>query len=113
MPLSPDLSNWRIVADEDVSFKLIRPLKALGADITTAPKGTKNGKFFKWAVSQSRILLTHDNDFSDNFRYPAARLKGMIIMKIHPAVETDLLAAIQNLFRNNTPESISGKRVYL
>ena len=109
----PDLSRLRILADEDVSFKLIRPLKALGADILTADKGLKNGKLFKFAVSESRILLTHDADFADPFRYPASRTHGVIIMKIHPPVEKDLLTAVQNLFEKASPESLKGKLIWL
>ncbi len=113
MSPSPKLSGIRILADEDVSFKLVRPLKKLGVDIRPDLKGLKNGELFQRSIHESRILLTHDNDFADSIRYPASKTQGIIIMKIHPPVESELLAGIKKLFEETSPESINGKLVFL
>ena len=108
-----DFSLFRILADEDVSFKLIRPLKKLGVDVKPVTKGWKNGRLFGLAIEESRILLTHDNDFADDLRYPASKTDGIIIMKIHPPVPEDLIQAVTDLFQKLPPEKLKGKLILL
>ena len=113
MPPSRKPAVFRILADEDVSFKLIRPLKKSGIDIRTELKGIKNGELLQKAVKESRTLLTHDSDFADPIRYPASKTHGIIIMKIHPPIETDLLNAVEKLLRELPPQAIRGKLIFL
>ena len=113
MPPSREWAAFRILADEDVSFKLIRPLKKLGIDIKPVTKGWKNGRLFGLAIEESRILLTHDNDFLDPLRYPASKTHGIIIIKIHPPFPADLVQATTHLFERLSPDQIEGKLVLL
>ena len=52
----------RFLLDENIHHGLIAVLTGLGHDIKLSPKGVTNGAVFDLAVSESRVLFTHDTE---------------------------------------------------
>lgn len=70
----------RFLFDENVHRGLLSVLTALGHDVQLSPKGLSNGKVLALAVSEHRILVTHDEDFA---RQPLpSPHAGVILVKI-------------------------------
>jgi predicted nuclease of predicted toxin-antitoxin system len=55
--------------DENVPVQIIEWLHNSGHDATRVPAGTKNGKVLALAISESRVLLTQDKDFTNTVQY--------------------------------------------
>jgi len=102
--LSPSV---RILADENVSLKLIRSLADKGFDIKHATKGLKNSELHSIALNEDRVLLTHDIDFSNTTLYPPA--SGTIILDVHPPELSRLKSALLKFFDEFSEERIKGK----
>ena len=103
----------RLLVDENVHVKVISWLKEKGHDAIRVPSGTKNGAVIKLAQSESRVLMTNDNDFENRFLYQPSQLKGIIVFKIHPPKLEKLLKALQQLLDEFPEHNFSGKLVIL
>jgi hypothetical protein len=75
-----------ILADENVRRDLINTLRAAGHDvvwIADVDKSAPDEDVFDRAVSENRLLLTSDLDFSDMvYRQQRAGLRGLIQIRI-------------------------------
>ena len=72
----------RFLLDENVHRKLATFLIAHGHDAARTPKGLTNGAVFALARTESRILITHDEDFAQ--RPPEVAHAGVGLIKILP-----------------------------
>ena len=70
----------RFLLDENIHHGLLPCLTALGHDVRLAPKGFSNGRVLALATSESRILITHDEDFAKRL-FPSHHA-GIILVKI-------------------------------
>ena len=74
----------RFLVDENVDVGLISFLRRLRHDARRVPSGAGNGFVFALAGKESRILITHDSNFSNSERYPPEKSAGIIWLKIEP-----------------------------
>ena len=93
----------KFLIDENVHHGILRVLSRLGHDAKSSPKGISNGKVLALAVSEKRVLVTHDSDFlvhssgSNHF--------GIILVKIPTKEFEKLKKAIQNILKAKPKES--------
>ena len=81
--------------DENIHWGLKKFLAQLGHDTELSPKGLVNGEVLEVAMSQERILVTHDADFSKQIivrKHP-----GIILVKILPRRFEKLKASMLRL----------------
>ena len=65
------------------------------------------------ATKEERTIITFDKHFGDIRRYNPKKLYGIIIIRIHPHLITDILSSINNLFRNYKAVSFKGRLIVL
>jgi predicted nuclease of predicted toxin-antitoxin system len=70
----------RVLLDENIHRGLLSFLTSLGHDAQLSPKGLSNGKVLALAVSENRILVTHDEDFAKRL-FPSHH-PGIMLVKI-------------------------------
>lgn len=99
----------RFLLDENIHAGLTAFLASLGHDATRVPSGIRNGEVLALAVREDRILVTHDKDFQDESRYPAAATPGIICLRVHPPVLERLTRALADRLRASPPESLRGR----
>ncbi|MFA5856438.1 MAG: DUF5615 family PIN-like protein [Candidatus Pacearchaeota archaeon] len=73
----------KFLIDENVHRGLYFFLKDLGYDVILSPKGIMNGQVFRLSLSEERILITRDSDFSKN-PLLSSKHSGIILIKISP-----------------------------
>ena len=103
--------SLRLLADENVSLKLVKWLSGKGYDIKFAEKGLRNSQLHSIALSEDRVLLTHDLDFSNIALYSPS--SGTIILDIHPPELPKLESAILKLFNEFSSTEIKGKAIVI
>ena len=105
----PFLSDrMRFLLDENVHRGLTAFLVAKGHDATLSPKGLVNGRVLALAVTENRVLITHDSDFSE--KMSSDRHAGIILVKIFPKHFDQLKSSILRLLsEKGSPDSFSGK----
>lgn len=71
--------KFKFLLDENVRIELYKFLQEKGVDIKLAPKGLSNGRLAAFCMSEKRILITNDGDFS---QMSADKVYGVIWLKI-------------------------------
>jgi predicted nuclease of predicted toxin-antitoxin system len=102
----------RFVLDENVHRGLLPYLASIGHDVVLCPKGLTNGKVAEFAISDDRILITHDQDFS-RLKLPEKHA-GIVLVRI-PSRNLDALkrSMVKLLLAISAPEQFSKRRLVL
>jgi len=58
-------SSARFLLDENVRVELYRWLKASGVDVIRSPSRTANGALARRSLTEKRVLVTNDEDFTE------------------------------------------------
>ncbi|MBI3292000.1 MAG: DUF5615 family PIN-like protein [Elusimicrobia bacterium] len=103
----------RLLLDENTHLKLTDWFRHAGHDATRVPSGLKNGKVIELACQESRVLVTHDNDFVNPLLYPPAKHSGVILLRIHPPTLRKILTAFERLFTHLPAKEFNQKLVIL
>ncbi len=108
------LSTLVFLLDENVSAKTYKRLKSVNFQVksikTENLSGTKNGALLNICKQNKWILITHDQEFlSINIKDHY----GIIVVKIHPAIDSVAGIAIENFLRSINHKSIIGKIIIL
>ena len=82
----------RFLADENIHAKLLPFLRSVGHD-----------------VSESRILLTHDMDFSNTDQYPASSHAGVMLIRINSLHLEKIKASLSNLLAKVPEAEVPGR----
>lgn len=82
----------RLLADENFSAKIASWLRSRGHDVASVAKATPDSAIVALAKRQSRIILTHDFDFSDRKLYQASA--GVMLMRINPLLADKIKSAV-------------------
>ena len=101
----------RALLDEDVHIKLLRWLKDQGHDATRVPTGLKNGQVIYLARRERRVLITRDKDFANRIMYPPTNSLGIVILRIHPPLLDNLVAALNRLLSELPETEFAGKLI--
>jgi predicted nuclease of predicted toxin-antitoxin system len=95
--------KWRIYADKNVERNVVQDLRRAGVDVlwvseeTSLSKQIDDSFHYQEARKRQRYLLTHDEDFWDDSKYPLHLSPGVIILSHTP--EPDLGALLVRLLR--------------
>lgn len=100
----------RFLADENFSAKLSAFLRSDGHDVRPVIKGTADPDIAAQAKAESRILLTHDTDFSNTDEYPATAHAGIILIRANPLFVDKIRTVLTNLLSSAPEPNFKGRR---
>jgi predicted nuclease of predicted toxin-antitoxin system len=104
----------KFLSDENVKFRLSKRLREQGHDVKLAPKGASDVEIASIAKQEDRILLTHDFDFANPFKFPPSEYPGIILFRVFPPTLENLSKALDNLLEQlDSPDKFSGKLITL
>lgn len=104
----------KFLVDENVKLRLAKLLMVAGHDVLLPPKGTSDKEIGRLAKKESRILLTHDNDFALPALFCAKDYSGIILIKVFPPTFIKIAASLENLLCEfKTAKDFKGKLVVL
>ena len=76
----------RILADENISGKLVEELRQRGHDVTwvrTDAPASSDEAIVEWACAEQRVILTSDKDFGElAFRHRLPTYCGVILLRL-------------------------------
>lgn len=101
----------RCLLDENVHQGLVAWFADLGHEVARSPKGLANGAVFAAAVSEGRILVTHDKDFAA--RPPLIHHPGVVLLKVLPKDLDQLKAALELLLAEKPAAELFANRLFV
>lgn len=103
----------RFLLDENVHRGLLVFLKEQGHEAALSPKGLSNGNVMALAVSEGRILVTHDEDFATHL-VPRKPHAGILLIKIPSRHFERLKRSVDELLATwRSPDQFTGKLLVL
>ena len=102
-------TKLKLLADENIKFRLVKFLINEGVDIKYESKGLRNSALFKAASGEGRVLLTHDKDFLNTEQYPVKSCSGIIVLSIHPPDISKFKSAVLRVLNTFSEEELKGK----
>lgn len=107
----------KFLADENISPAIIDFLKHKGFDVKSVhevnmPAAT-DSMIIKLAHQQERALLTFDKHFSNILLYPPPTHHGIIRIRIHPPLLSDIKRALEHFFEKFDLAFMKGTLVIL
>lgn len=103
----------RLLIDENIADELTDMLCGKGHDVLKPSPGTKDEHIAAIAKKERRVILTQDKDFANIIWYPPKSLHGIIRIKFHPPIISDILVALENLFQEFTQKDLDKKLIIL
>lgn len=106
---------FKILLDENISFKTADFLLKLGYDVKLAAKdlrGAKDRDILKIAFQEKRIILTQDKDFCDLVFRDSLPCRGIILLRLN-SYFPEAVNRVLDLFLNNNEENLRNKFVAL
>lgn len=101
--------KFKFLLDENVRIELYKFLREKGVDVKLASKGLNNGKLAEFCMSEQRILITNDGDFS---QMSANKVYGVIWLKIPQNDPVGLVKQFSTILRSERV-SFKGQLVML
>lgn len=101
----------RFLIDENVHQGLVLFLKELGHDARRSPKGISNGEVLSLSISEDRILITHDTDFSKDEIIQGH--PGIALLRIPPRDLEVLKTALSNLLAEKKSANLFKGKLFL
>ena len=98
----------RLKLDENMDARLTVLLRHAGYDVTTIRdeglRGMADPALYEHCISENRILVTLDLDFSNVLRFPPDRTPGLVVLRgpddLFPTVR---IRTLVNALANDTP----------
>lgn len=107
----------RLLLDENVYPDIAKLLTDLGhnaVDVKQAKLlGASDELVFSWAQEQKRTIITFDRHFADIITYPPSSHQGIILLRFHPPLLSEILEAVQALLADFEGRPLSGKLIIL
>ena len=100
----------RFLIDENVHRGLVSLVARAGHDAKPSPKGISNGRVLALAVSQKRVLVTHDSDFAIIRTQPAHH--GIILLRIPPENLDAIWSSLENLLDREPSARLFANRLF-
>jgi len=96
-------SRTRFLFDENVDDVIIELFRDRGMNVHRAERGISDEKVFQQARLERRMLLTHDEDFWDDRRFPLQQSPGVLILAVPGNSEAlgMMLGAVADVFWKN------------
>ncbi len=93
----------KIKLDENIPFRLVALLEALGHDVQTPAEeqlaGRPDADLWAAVQAESSFLITLDMDFSDVRRFVPGGHHGILLIRLHSPSRSQLIDRIVELFR--------------
>jgi predicted nuclease of predicted toxin-antitoxin system len=103
----------KLLLDENLSPSHARDLRSLGHDAVSVVElglaGADDSEVRAAAISDNRVLVTLDADFSNILRHPPAPTPGVIRLRLHPATESAIAVALSWAIPKLEQVALSGK----
>jgi len=107
----------KFVVDENVSFSVVRELKAKGHNVISiiekGYRGLKNSEVFFLAVKERAIIITRDHHFTNPFKYPSEKTKGIIYIRYGNLTSEKEACLVLNFIKKHDLKEIDGSIVIL
>ncbi len=107
----------KFLIDENVPPAIIEFLRAKGFDVEYARKSGLSGsgdfELIALARKDGRALVTFDKHFANILLYPLNSHHGVIRIRIHPPLISDIIEALENFIRNFDLTTISKTLIIL
>ena len=107
------LKEFGLLTDENIHADVVRFLRSMGFDVLDVreenPHGTSDTNLLRWAVSEDRIVLTHDSDFGTLVMLAGEPIVGIVFLRpghIEPEFTTDSIDALLREELDLTPPFI-------
>ena len=95
-------SSLRILADENVSPRVVAFLRQIGLDVSDVKEkgwqGTEDKHLVAIAREEKRFILTHDSDFGTLSINEGVPCYGIIYMRLHNLKISNVITVFQKLF---------------
>jgi predicted nuclease of predicted toxin-antitoxin system len=105
------------LADENIPPALTEYLRSHGLDVRSVEeeglRGAEDRIVYRLARDSKRTLLTFDRHFANIHEYPPSDHYGIILIRIHPAILTDVVSAFEVLLTNRSESQLIGSLVIL
>lgn len=107
----------QFLLDENVPPAVGTFLRSMDLDVVHANEsemvGASDERIMELARREHRTLITFDKHFADVLRYPPGTHWGIIRIRIHPPVLSDVLQALDRFFHQFDLSTIRGTLVVL
>lgn len=94
----------KFLIDENIPPAIVEFLGAKGFDVLYARECELSGKgdseIIALARAHGRVLVTFDSHFANVLLYPLNSHHGIIRIRIHPPVISDIIKALEDFMRN-------------
>ena len=105
----------KFLIDANVSYALSDALRNLEYEVISAverfPSKTPDTIIFETAIKERAILITRDHDFTNPVKYPPAKTKGIIFIRIGNLRSEEEVTLILNALNQLDAEMLNGKLV--
>jgi len=107
----------KFLADENVPPALIEFLRDKGFDVKdlrdSAISGSSDSLLIDLARQENRVLVTFDKHFGNILLYPLHTHHGIIRIRIHPPLLSDIVKAFERFLSEFDLETIKGTLIVL
>ncbi|MBL7148215.1 MAG: DUF5615 family PIN-like protein [Nanoarchaeota archaeon] len=107
-------SELKFLLDENVDIRLKRFLKSKGLNTTLKPKELSNGRLAEFSISEQRVLITNDSDFTDSKLFPKEKVFSVVWLRIPQDKPELLIKSFSKLLKEKTSsEDFKGNLITL
>ena len=102
----------KFLLDENVKKELLQFLKK-DFDVIFKPKQLSNGELAKFSISEQRIFVTNDWDFTEEHSYNKETIFSIIWLRIQQDKPESLLSSFSKLLKETKSEDFEGNFITL
>ncbi len=102
-------SKLKILADENIPFKILRVLADEGLDITRVVPRSTDKQVFEFSKSEGRTILTFDRHFLNKEKFPPRESSGIIFLGINPPLADQIVISLNKLFSSARASEFRGR----
>jgi len=107
----------KFLADENIFPAIVRFLREKGFDVKDLREagllGAKDEEIALFALREKRVLVTFDKHFANVLLYPPSKYHGIIVIRIHPPLLTDIMDALDRFLQSFNPANLDRVLVVL
>ena len=100
----------KFLLDENVHKKLERFLRSKNYDVSTIPKGAKNGVLAAKSKTEKRIFVTNDSDFTT---YSKESIFCVIWLRVPQFKPESLIVSFSKMLKNTDDKDLAGTLIIL
>jgi len=107
-------SQWKLLADLNISVKTVSYLHSLGIDIIRVDKSVSTDEaIVVLAKQQGRVILTFDKDFGEIYYFHKQKSITVIVLSVNDQTAEAINVLLERFFRDVPFEKVENKLVIL